>query len=341
MEKRLPFDGSPVSTYPFQSGLLTIASRSAKFQPWIANNFIQMNSWWSEIGLEVNFYYYNLFSNCPLVNVQAIHKDTFAAMNVDFIEWLKQSIVRDQYVFITLDSFHIKAYTDFYQKTYRPHTVILYGFNEREQTFDIADHFESKFATSTASFQEIEDAYASMDPAEQTGDFRDSIALISLKSEVNYSVDIPCVIAGLDEYVNSKNSSRNFAGLMQANGNSYGLEVTASVAEYYKQLPLRNPPFIDIKPIHLLFEHKKLMENRIQYFMSQRLILDDGSLLEKCTYMKKKLETFRTKLLLMKIRSQPPVTQPLYEGLKEMIPLETQMIHELIGKLEAESAVSV
>ncbi|MCX8132080.1 MAG: SDR family NAD(P)-dependent oxidoreductase [Clostridia bacterium] len=79
---------------------------------------------------------------------------------------LTQDIVRaisaDKLVIVCVDCFYESIRKDTYQKTHWPHCLLIYGFNEREKTFDILEHRHSGslvYEKRTIGYSDLVNAY--------------------------------------------------------------------------------------------------------------------------------------------------------------------------------------
>ena len=102
-------------------------------------------------------------------------------------------------------------------------------------------------------------------------DYYNDIELVRIR-DIEYGLDISKIKRDLNDYLYSVNSTNKYQNGVRLGHNikEYGMACYNNIVEVTS---LKND--IDIRPFHVLYDHKKLMKNRVEYLISQKIINKD------------------------------------------------------------------
>ncbi|WP_029501825.1 hypothetical protein [Lachnoclostridium phytofermentans] len=235
--------------------------------PWIHNNFIQLR--YSKGWNIVTFDNHHLFlSHCPSISFRTIPK---YIITEGFLGNIKQLIIEainaNEYVFMYVDRFYIKEAQWFYQKKHMEHEVFIYGYDLGKDVVYLADNLQNgKFVFVECPFSEIEQSYRSID---SRYDFMTDVGVLSVNPEVKSYINVKQIADGLERYIESKETF----DVRYEQPCDFGFHVIEIVRD--KFLKCSNGD-VDFRPFHLLYEHKLLMKQRVEYLQ------ENGYLVEGC-----------------------------------------------------------
>ncbi|NKB72619.1 MAG: hypothetical protein GKR89_36570 [Candidatus Latescibacteria bacterium] len=267
-------------TPPVVSGLhfgypLSILAVKEAYRPWLYSNFIQLfcpRNFPSESFLSIYFHAAYPFLICPLLDIQWIGKDLIGGDLEDFIIGC---IERDYYVQVFADEYYIPQRNAF-QKSHFMHEVLVTGFARKERLFQVLGYNQyGQFLQSYVPFGQLALSVRAVDSlSEAQGCFRaDKIWLARYVEDETCELDLTSIREQLGDLLGSKDSSQRFrmvgppeeVGAYRVSQDSvFGLEVYLAFRRYLEQL-IEGQACFDPRHIYLLWEHKKIMAERLAY----------------------------------------------------------------------------
>ncbi len=235
--------------------------------PWIHNNFIQLrySKGWDIVTFDNH---HLLLSHCPSISFRTLPKYIITkGFSGDIKKLIIEAINENEYVFLYVDRFYIKAAQWFYQKQHMYHEVFIYGYDLEKDIVYLADNLQNgKFVFAECSFCEIEQSYNSID---SRYDFMTDVGVLSVNPEVKSYINIKQIADGLERYLESKDTF----DVRYEQPCEFGLQVAEVIRN---KLLLCSNGDVDLRPFHLLYEHKLLMKQRVEY-LSEYGYLMEGS----------------------------------------------------------------
>ena len=122
---------------------------------------------------------------------------------------------------------------------------------------------------------------------------------------VTYDVDIELIKTTLKEYLNSEDTKDHFRMLRNRFDDTiFGIKVYDKVlAQIDKQLHAEEPDF-DIRALHVMYDHKVLMYERIKYLMNNGYLKYNQELLDEYSTVVKNMLTARNLLVRISITDE-------------------------------------
>ncbi|GMQ61640.1 hypothetical protein [Vallitalea maricola] len=271
--KKLPISSTPIIGYVVHAFPLSIIFNYDKCMPWFSCNYIQLIC---RTTLKNNFFDFftlctateipwigSIYPGIPWLNTHSIDNYTLIDCNININRSIINSLMRDNYIVCHLDEYYVPNRPT-YQKEHFFHENMIYGFDNDKKEYNILG-FDSKgiFNSTKISYDEFEQA--SSDLASHNHD----IKLLHIKDDFTYDLDLNCIRNSLLDYLNGENSSSKYTILRNPTTDfAYGIDIYEQLIKYLKLLH-NNVGVNDIRPFHLLWEHKKCMVIRIEYLMNK------------------------------------------------------------------------
>lgn len=321
-QKKLPIMEPIVNTYTSYGALFSILPKSAF--SWVMNNFIQLNFVY-EWNMATFDYHRMLMSNCPSIDYYEETEEMLMQRKEGIREAIVNGINRNDYLFIYGDRYYIRAAAE-YGKYHVPHEIFVYGYDLNENLVYIADNFQQgKFIFTSCTFDELTDAYSKMD---SDISFLHTVRYLKVHDNEYCKLNIRQIINGLEAYVNSYES---FDILGNPPKRIYGVEVIDYILS---QVLNANGGEIDIRFFHLLYEHKLLMEKRVNHLIEFNYI--QASDIDIDRYKELKLTTLSLRNLVIKynILRDKDLQDRIYNKLKMIQQIDIEMLSHLIWVLK-------
>jgi len=300
----LPLKDSPLIGFLRWPYTLSITSLDEKSLGWFYSNFIQVytHRYFYERNLEFNFNFFRgkrfeFSNNNPFLVTTRLGTDILSALGKEITEFYMQSLDLGYYVVAFIDERCIST-KEAYQKFHLPHHLLIYGYDLEKKVF-YANGFNDNwlYRSEEIPFREIAEGYQSIIDLRNSGAIRDhpdeSNFLFKFNPLHNYAFDKHVVAGQLVEYLESRSSidAQNYNNDQEV----FGLE-TYDFLKFYYDLYLRDAEFKKngfVRNLHVLWEHKKIMLERIQFLQDHGWIARDRSLWEEYEAICKKALVLR------------------------------------------------
>ncbi|MBB6022748.1 hypothetical protein HNR77_003847 [Paenibacillus sp. JGP012] len=257
----LPISRPKVIGFLHHAYPLSIMGNYNDYLPWFYNNFIQIicNPEYFEYKNDhlVDFYFPNdrLFSY-PCIEAYA-SKPEFSISEIDIVDYIINSINKDCYVYTHVDELYIPN-----KKTNKSftHNIFVYGYEDEK--FNVLGFNESyHFASTQVHFEDFRKAYSH-------ADYKLTI-LYNYNNYITPQFNIHNVIRSIKDYLLSINTNQG-NGYLPSNP-IFGIE-TYDYLKRYIEIIKSDSNNADIRPFHILLEHKSCMLERINYMMEHNYI---------------------------------------------------------------------
>jgi hypothetical protein len=340
ISKILPITRPPIIGYVVHAFPLSIIFNHNKCMPWFSCNYIQLIC---NTKLKNNFFDFfalctateipwvnSIYPGIPWLNTYSIDNYTLIDCDININQLIINSLMRDNYMVCHLDEFFVPNRPT-YQKEHYFHENMIYGFNNNKNEYDILG-FDNKgiFNSTKISYAQFEQA--SIDLASKNHDLK----FLSLKNDFSYNLDLNCIINQLLDYLNGENSSSGYTILRNPTRDFvYGTKIYNQLIKYLRLL-YNNIGVSDIRPFHILWEHKKCMVLRIEYIMYS--YKDTASTLEEVytEYLTIERICFSIRSLFLKytITSRIQIIEKIIPLLEDVFIREQKIIPRFITELE-------
>lgn len=206
-------------------------------------------------GIRRDSFYY---LNNPWLFTQNINKNLLSK-TTDIINFIINCNNIGCYVILMLDEFFVSN-TKSYRNRHVDHCNMIYGYDLYNKMFYLIGYdFNSIFKPFYISFNELVSAYHNSPSTE-------SVYVVNFTCpDAGYTFNLDVVVEFLREYLYSLNSFNRFSFLNNPLDRVFGISVYKALIENMDSI------LMDIRPLHLLWEHKKCMKERITFLYRKNI----------------------------------------------------------------------
>jgi len=272
LNKELPFKYPVITSYPKHAQLLAGLLNYPEVDAWFYSNYIQL---FAGKGFEnegdffggwFDFYTtHHLFFEVPIITKQRILRSILEHSSRNILDFVYEMINQEFYVWLYVDKYFIPNSTAF-GKHFHPHSILIYGYKKEERLFKIAGFFNHNgFRELTVKEDDLKKAFFSRDLIDhfEKENYLEYVFLYKFNEKGKYSLDINCIRGLLSDYYHSQNTSEKFGMVRNPAEGTYGLNIYKRLQEFVK-IGIEDRP-LDVRPFHVLYDHKKCMNLRINY----------------------------------------------------------------------------
>lgn len=168
------------------------------------------------------------------------------------------------------------------------HELFIYGYNMDEEVFYVGDFtFKDKYAYTTVSFEDVKKGFDTLEAGEDhvfRDDYKGTRGLYVIQKNVDsryYEMDTVLIKRTLIEYLEGSDTKTHFRMMRNRFDDTvFGVNVyDALIKRVEKQLKQEEPDF-DIRALHIAYDHKVLMHERLKYLMANEVIPFDQAMLD-------------------------------------------------------------
>lgn len=312
----------PVKAYLSYAHILSMVLAEKDSQDWYYASFIQLYSWkdtdssWLSLqfvpdthGLLHDQYLYKIFS---------LNSEIYDLNEESVIPSLKRWISQGYYIVYSLDEYYLPG-TCYYEKEHIPHAQFLYGYDE--EGFHLLNYDEEhNYVSVHVKNEDIIKAMLTNEMVEQWGweDLRcHNPKLLKRSEKINREFELDIIKDQLTEYKESKGSPwlhMHNSHIHSCPDVAWGLDIYESLMTYMEKAGAKT----EYMPFHLLWEHKVIMGERLNYLESRYGV----SISQEVKDLWMQVEETANSLRFMALSLE---YDPSEETLKEMAPLLTEM----------------
>lgn len=260
-----------MDSYWFYGDLLLLIDHMDTEKYWVMNECINLKSLKSDkpIGVQfINFASYEskmqAYYSCPFLEFQKIPKSNDGLIfNKNVIKFIIDQINLNYCILLKIDRFFLN------NKQKGNHQIMVYGYDDESKTIFYCDNgLTGKYRTNLkCSFAELNLAYSNFNDLYDT-DFNASVFLLKPKENKKYSININYIKTSIEEYLYIRTDYIN-----KDKKWDYGIKIYEQFIEYFysiinNELEKKH----DIRGLCVLYDHKKAMKYRLNYFTKNKLV---------------------------------------------------------------------
>ncbi|MBY9080746.1 hypothetical protein KIH86_13595 [Paenibacillus sp. HN-1] len=337
--KILEITDPPIKAYPDYAYPLSITLNSPHAWDHFYCNYIQLYFDETDLRNPVRYYYVDVNRNIwntrhPLIHYQTIHRDTLARLNKDIIECACAALDLDRYVMAFVNEYYIKDRWAYQQMEY-PHAIFIYGYDRDKSLFYTAAYDKNLHYTyGECSFDELREAY-NHNPLHLYDD-NNYIYLMKYNStSKRYELDLNAMIQQLKEFLNSSPTTERYNEFFNSQEKLYfGMDIYEPLIMHLYAIHQNNWDWNIVKPVYLLWEHKKLMVDRIQYLIQKNILPDHVAYLELFRKLVDEYSVLQILFLKYKKTRDKGQLEKIIGKIKDAVSIEHAAISWLIDDLE-------
>lgn len=259
----------PITLYEHHASPLAIMSTKDDYKGWLFSNFIQL--WCSKDlptnrAVAINYCddgddYYLKYFMCPFLYTYIVPNKYMTSESKSIVEFFKEALIDGHYIRTYLDVFYLPD-NSYYLTTHYVGAKLIYGFNDESQTFLTIGYRDGHYIKSEINYDLLEKAFHA-NPNEV--DWQSQI-LLDRYIPGSYSLDIRRISNLIYDYTNSMQRT-----LYKSNWKDYecyGIKTYKYIYEYFVALENGQTEF-DIRPCHIIWEHKNIMLQRLQLLIKE------------------------------------------------------------------------
>lgn len=215
---------------------------------------------------------------CPLIAKKEISRISIHCI----IEYIRSLIDDCLYVLLNIDMFYIDEWWDKKQeKDHFFHQICIFGYNDIDQSFQVADFFQNHYKIISIKYKAFEAAYLQYNYYNNLDEDYHGNKIFCLKYRfVSYDLDINHIKDSIYDFLESTdNSIKNYLnGLYFENKIIYGNSCFNYLKVYICEF-LSKSRRLDIRVFHLLYLFNKIMMDRFEFLIDNGLISNNTCIL--------------------------------------------------------------
>ena len=297
----------PVTTYPSVANILSLLwDRSEGVLPWLCDHFIQIIVRPNHMNTYGDFYdhadldnYFRIIYGIPGLGWMRANSEC-ARFDV-FTDYIEHEIDNGYCLEACLDRYYL-SFTKNYEKEHFIHSTFIYGYDKGRKEVYIADFWSmGKYEKKVVRYDEIN---LSMN--------NDYLINLFKRHESKYELNKELMKKSFMDYYCSQDSfcKYEFSNQPYNKGVIFGLE-------YYDYMNnnLKRNEYPDIRLYHLIYDHKILMRNRLDYL--KKLNEYDYDVLQDLSERNEQMITEALELRNCSIRYCFDYSERIYEKILE------------------------
>lgn len=304
---QLPIVNPPIKGLLRWPYTLSITHGYEKTHAWYYCNFIQLacTKHFLERRLEFFFDFHRgnnneLYFNNPFFITCVSDFQTASFLNEDNLPaYFVEQIQHGYYPVVFMDEFYI-PHSMAYQNFTFPHHVMLYGYDRHRRIFNVS-MFDRRwiYGNHEITFDELIQAYFSMKKyVAETGVRDQQTFFYKFNPRFEYSFDRLAVTQEIRDYLNGESHLNRIN--FNKDAEAYGLEVYAYLQQFFQALHENHPDLVRrgiTRNLHILWEHKKVMLDRLHFFAAQGIMPEDEILIRGFEQLLLKAEQMRNSVV--------------------------------------------
>lgn len=303
MSKMLPFKHPIITSWPWTAATFSILENYSNSLDWLYNNYVQIFCEHYDSFISIHYLpHTDVFSLCPFFHSSLIPRNFLTKFKIDIIDFIKFCIDSNYYVYCFVDESFIN---DFMTDKFL-HELLIYGYTDTDVAIaDFALSYTQKYTFGLTSFSNFREAYYSVNYNED--EMQDGIGgnggilIFSVNQNETYNLNKNLLITSLEDYfscIDSSNMYRTYNLQKAAKFNPdlrnvcFGIDIYEEIYDYYTTLEKNNKYFL-IQPLHVLYDYKVLMLQRLYYLKEKKYFCIPNNLISEYTNLVDKTKVLR------------------------------------------------
>lgn len=290
----LPVHYPIITSWQWHATLFSILGEDENAKKWIYSNYIQLRCYnipeytsGDEILLCDMMPGSSSLKECPYLLFSLLTKPQIETYCGNVIDFIIKTIDVGGYVYGAFDESRMLCDVEVDYKF--SHELFIYGYNMEEEIFYTGDFtFKDKYSYQTVSFEAVRRGFEALSAGEDhvfRDDYKGTRGLYVIEKNVDskyYDIDPVLIKRTLIEYLECKDTKDHFRmSRNRFNDTVFGINVyDALIKRVDKQLHSEEPDF-DIRALHIAYDHKVLMHERLKYLMANEVIPFDQAMLDE------------------------------------------------------------
>lgn len=333
-----------ITSYTSDAHMLAILSNYSYTEGWIFNNFV--NLWGEEPSYDnhfsmLRFHSWSIRRVCPYFKINYFDKAFFDS---DIVEFIISKIDSGHYVTIKYDQYYIPNSIN-YNEYHSEHEMLIYGYDRLKEMFLVADFFkDGKYSFETTPFNCVESAIVSVLDLE----------IFSCNElefyDANYKFNNYFLYNSLNNFLYSLNTAAEGENVIiadyelepiQQGRYIFGIKTYGLLKQTLSKVLHNEMEFNDIRPLHVISDHKLMMCERLKYLANAGVIEANDYIIDEYLTIKNISLTNRNLYLKFLITKENSLINKIINNLDKMESLESKAVTYLVNKLSVNTRVGI
>ena len=313
----LPVKYPAITSWQWHATLFSILGEDENAKKWIYSNYIQLRCYnipeytsGDEILLCDMMPGSSALKECPYLLFSLITKPQIESYCGDVIDFIVKTIDLGGYVYGAFDE--ARMISDVSVDYKFSHELFIYGYNMEEEVFYVGDFtFKDKYAYTTVTFDAVKRGFDVLSAGEDhvfRDDYKGTRGLYVIQKNVDskyYDIDPVLIKRTLEEYLKGEDTKEHFRMMRNRFDDTvFGVNVyDALKTRVDKQLHREEPDF-DIRALHIAYDHKVLMLDRLKYLMANEVIPFNQEMLDDYAVVVEDMLTARNLLVRISVTNE-------------------------------------
>ena len=313
-KKKLPVTEPLITSWQWHATLFSILSGDENAKKWIFSNYIQLRCYnIEEIFTGDDMLFADIMpgssslKECPYLITSLLTADQIKSYCGDIVDFIIKTIDLGGYVYGVFDEAKILSDVEVDYKF--PHELFIYGYDIDGEGFYCGDFtFKDKYGHNKLTFEEVRKGYDVITASEDhmfKDDYKGRRGLYVIFKNTDtcyYDVDTTLIRDTLREYLNSQDTKDHFRMMRNRfSDTTFGVEVYDRALERIEKQMAKDEPDFDIRALHIMYDHKVLMLERIKYLMANGYLNYDEDLIKSYEEVVKNMLAARNLLIKISI----------------------------------------
>lgn len=313
----LPVKYPAITSWQWHATLFSILGEDENAKRWIYSNYIQLRCYnipeytsGDEILLCDMMPGSSAMKECPYLIFSLITKPQIESYCGDVVDFIVKTIDLGGYVYGAFDE--ARMISDVSVDYKFSHELFIYGYNMEEEVFYVGDFtFKDKYAYTTVTFDAVKRGFDVLSAGEDhvfRDDYKGTRGLYVIQKNVDskyYDIDRVLIKRTLEEYLTGADTKVHFRMMRNRFDDTvFGVNVYEALkARVDKQLHKEEPDF-DIRALHIAYDHKVLMLDRLKYLMANEVIPFNQQMLDDYAVVVEDMLTARNLLVRISVTNE-------------------------------------
>jgi hypothetical protein len=335
-----------ITSWQWHATLFSIIGDDEKAKNWIFSNYIQLRCYnieeiftGDEMLLADMMPGSSSLKKCPYLLFSIMTKEQIESYCGDIITFIKKTIDLGGYVYGVFDEAKILCDSGADYKF--PHELFIFGYDDETELFNVGDFtFGEHYSYNTVTYSDVKNGYEVISAPEDhvfKDDYKGRRGIYVIQKNTDdtyYELDTKYIKDTLVEYLESTDSKNHFRMMRNRfNDTTFGINVyDAVLKQISKQLTAEDPDF-DIRALHLLYDHKVLMMERLKYMMDNGYLEFNGDILDGYMQVQNAMLTARNLLIKCSITGNVDCVDRFANYLNKAKEKEVEVLTQVVDML--------
>lgn len=339
----LPIAEPDIATYAHNAYFMSILYTDDHAMRWVYSNHVQLKVTLFPNGTEGNSLFVDFTTPCPfsayisfLQGSEQMTRDSVKETG-SFTDFVRNRVSRGFYVFASLDEYYIPGSLS-YNNRYFVHSMMIHGYDDELKKFHVMGFFANqKLASRMIDYEDVERSFANIEGF-FSEDFHQMVHLIRINEErrKGMTFKLYLVMEQLQDYLNAKPMSySNYAmDEIPPFPSMYGIDVYGELIRRIDD-HLNGKDVVDHRPLLILWEHKRVMNARLDYMEQNEIFQFDREVREGYERMEQSALVMKNLILKFWLSQDTRFLQQLRERLVQMEQDERVIITSMLEQYAA------